>query len=86
MINKTGELWRVTQFCRNARISARIRVNEMAALTGYSTGTIERFERGENNNLVLYLAYVRLCAEKGVTINVHEKNAARATDIESPDR
>ena len=84
MINKSGELWRVAQFCRNARISARIRVNEMAALTGYSTGTIERFERGENNNLVLYLAYVHLCAAKGVYIN--GENTTCSTDIESPDR
>ena len=86
MINKSSELWNIAQYCRNARISARIRVNEMAERTGYSTGTIERFERGENNNLVLYFAYVHLCAEKGVTINAHEKNAARATDIESSDR
>lgn len=84
MINKSGELWRVAQFCRNARISARIRVNEMAALTGYSTGTIERFERGENNNLMLYLAYVHLCAAKGVYIN--GENTTGSTDIESTDR
>lgn len=70
MINKKSDLWKIAQSCRNSRIAARIRVKEMAELTGYSTGTIERFERGENNNLVLYFAYVRLCAEKGVTINV----------------
>ena len=69
MVNKQPTLWRIARICRNARIAARIRVNEMAELTGYSTGTIERFERGENNNLVLYLAYVELCDEKGVTVN-----------------
>lgn len=84
MLNEKGELWRIAQMCRNSRINARIRVNEMATLTGYSTGTIARFERGENNNLVLYLAYVHLCAAKGVYIN--GEDTTRSTDIKSSDR
>lgn len=59
--NHKKYLMDLAQTCRNARLIARIRVNEMAKLTGYSTGTIERFERGENNNLVLYMYYVKFC-------------------------
>lgn len=60
---------------KSLRVKAKIRIPDMANMTGYSVGTIARFENGENNNLLLYLLYNEIC-EKGGVINDEETENA----------
>lgn len=70
------------QLAQAMRTKNKIRVSEMAELTGYSVGTIARFEHGENNNLLLYLMYVEICEKAGVE-NV--ENTENTTIVEPSD-
>lgn len=65
--------------CRRIRVLLGISVSEMARIAGYSAGTISQFEKGENNNLYLYLIYRGLEKEYG-------ENTTDATNLESSDR
>ena len=49
--------------CRRVRENIGLTIREMSELTGYAHTTIINFENGENNNLLLYMFYMKLESE-----------------------
>lgn len=53
----TGAIVNVPYICKQWRISNNYKLSDVARDTGYGLSSIAGFERGYNNNLVIFLWY-----------------------------
>jgi len=57
-INEIFNLKKIGEACRKIREREGYKIVEFARLTGYSEANIRKFEKGENNNLCIFLYYI----------------------------
>ena len=65
----TGALVDVPYICKQWRMANNYKLSDVAAATGYGLASIASFERGFNNNLVIFLWYF----DHGLDLNKYVK-------------